>query len=69
MKKLSKQTLRAIADAANLLEHDLSEAQDYADEKSDKWRESDAGAEYQGWIEDLENLFDAMENVRESATE
>lgn len=37
--------------ARGVLEDIISEAQDYAESRSDKWQESDSGQAYRDWIE------------------
>ncbi|MDN3661148.1 hypothetical protein [Vibrio agarivorans] len=39
-----------------LLSDIYGEAETYYDERSDKWRDSDKGEEYQGWMESIQTL-------------
>jgi hypothetical protein len=52
-----------VADAREFVGNVSAALQEYADDKSDKWRESDAGNEYEDWIAEWENvdLTDAEE--------
>lgn len=58
----------AVADANTLRENaveylqDLQgKAEDYLNERSDAWQESDAGSEYQGWIDAIGNVISELE--------
>ena len=66
MKKLSKATAVAIATLVDELSADLERAQEYFDERSEKWQESEAGEDYQAWIERLEEIEDALNDVPEA---
>lgn len=45
-----------------ILDDLASEAQNYYDERSDKWRDGDAGSEYQDWISNIEAARDTYDN-------
>ncbi len=53
------------ADAVRQEAHDLveachDEAEAYFDDRSDKWRESDRGGQYEGWVQRLDTLRNAL---------
>jgi hypothetical protein len=66
MKKLDKETVAAIGAASSAVSAAMDEAQGYFDEKSEKWQESDAGVSYHAWIERMEALLDAFDNLPEA---
>ena len=47
--------------ARGVLEDIISEAQDHADSRSDKWQESDSGQAYRDWIEHFESKIALVE--------
>ncbi len=51
----------AIAQASEFKEEVYSEAQEYYDERSEKWQESDKGQSYQEWIDEWEADLDEIE--------
>jgi hypothetical protein len=64
-----KSTTRAnalIGEARGILENARDEAQDKFDEKSDAWRESDAGQAMDGKIAALNEAIEALEGAEEN---
>lgn len=52
-------------EAADLLDEINGEMQDRLGEASERWLESEAGEEYQGYAELIENAFDAVGSSRD----
>jgi len=74
MKRISKkkfERLEELAGYANELAKMLrdihGDADCYMDERSDRWRESDRGGEYEEWVELLDEAADAAQAAAESA--
>lgn len=73
MKNLSKKCIAARDAAvaaleafADELEGDKVNAEEYCDERSERWQQSDKGADYREWVNDLDALLD---KARELATD
>lgn len=70
MRKLPKELLQArsnLIDALtrfNELSDDFMQAAEaYQDERSEKWRESDAASDYQDWLYTIESASDTAANL------
>ena len=50
-----------VADANAFIEEVHSEQESYADDKSDRWRESDAGAAYDDWMSEWDQAVDEVQ--------
>lgn len=80
MTKLNKTQLAIVENGCAMLtelQEEMSKiaerAQDYADERSEAWHDSEKGAAYQEWLDTLQDAadilndaLDAMENVSEA---
>lgn len=71
MKKLSKETLKAIESAVSvlagledILQEAIDTAEEYAGERSDKWQEKQGG-NYEEFVANIQNLRDATENLKD----
>lgn len=49
-------------EAHGILDDAVNEAQDYYNERSEKWMESYAGSKYQDWIQTLESAMSTLED-------
>ena len=54
---------KAISQAGRLLGMVVAEMQDYFDERTEDWQESDRGVSHQERIEALEEIVDALEDA------
>lgn len=63
MKKLSKKATNAIAEAEAALCEAVEIAQEYYDERTDKWRESEAGENYSAWLDSLQMAVDTLQEL------
>lgn len=63
MKKLSKKATNAIAEAEAWLCEAVEIAQEYYDERTDKWRESEAGENYSAWLDSLQMAVDTLQEL------
>lgn len=63
--KLSKELAERIATLASDLRMEAQEHRDAWEEKSEKWQEGEKGSLTDGWIEELEELADNLENADE----
>lgn len=61
--KLSSDIASQVASLATDLSAHLDELRGAFDERSDKWRESDKGLAVDGWLDELGDLADALENA------
>jgi hypothetical protein len=61
--RLSKETRDALSEARSALEQDLLDQRDAFDERSDRWRESDAGTNVEAWLDELGSLVGDLEDV------
>jgi predicted transcriptional regulator len=61
--RLSADLTGRIATLASDLRMEAQEHRDAWDEKSEKWQEGEKGTVTDGWIEELDELADALENV------
>lgn len=63
----SKARWRALIERAHLmLETAQTEMQEYHDERSETWQESDKAEELRNWIEQVEQAKDAADQAREA---
>ena len=58
-----KETLQHIDALKHSFEEKACEALDYADERSDKWQESEAGHEYHEWMGEIEDMAITLDQV------
>ena len=66
MRKFKAADFQDITHALEVLDDAATNAMDYLEERSEKWQESDAGGEYQEWLEAIETARDALIEVTET---
>lgn len=59
--KLTRDTGRKISELQTDLQALLDEIETFIDEKSEKWRESDACTSWQAWADEVQMLLDAID--------
>jgi hypothetical protein len=69
MKKLNKELTTKLDDLRGELDAAWQKAQDYFDEKSEKWRDSEYGFAYAAWMEQILELCNALKNLPYSPRE
>lgn len=69
MKRLTRETRKllgnariAIEAAKEALAQDIEAAQEWRDNRSERWQEGDAASAYEDWLSNLETLRDEMED-------
>jgi uncharacterized protein YukE len=61
--KLSTATQQVLATAAETLRDEVAEHRSEFDDKSERWREGDAGTATEAWLDELDNLVDTLDNL------
>lgn len=69
MKKLSKKLVDQMTAFLTELNDAAEEAREYYDSRSESWQDSDKGANYLAWVEQLEAAVEALDGVPESPDE
>jgi len=64
LENLKQTALEAIQDYADRLTELRDEAEEYSDNRSEKWQESEKADIYNDWVSDLENKEDEIKNVK-----
>ena len=60
MKKLRRSDISEVENAGELFEDLCQRMVDYLSDRSEKWRDSDAGIAYQAWLDSYERVRDAI---------
>lgn len=59
----------AITAMKEVLEKTIDRAQEYFDERSEKWQESEKGNAYQSWIDAMEEKLEALDSIESDIDE
>ena len=80
MKKISKAGLEALTNGKDVLSdsiivmkeklgNEIDKANEYFDERSEKWQESEKGESYQSWIDAMQEKLDSLDSLENDIDE